>query len=368
MGAAVISVSKDGCELSKKLAEALKPPFNEVKRFVFEKYADEDCEKFSDIKELTARIFGEFDALIFVCACGIAVRAIAPHIKSKTTDPAVVVVDDSGKFAVPILSGHIGGANALAKIIAVNTGAEPVITTATDNHGKFSPDLFAKANDLILDDLQAAKEVAAAVLRGDNVAEVGAFPAINIPEDIFRPEISSVGIEIVQKPTLKEPDRRFPGLEDWKPFPPIRLELMARNIVLGIGCKRGVTADIIEKRVFAAFEYMGYDFRQVIEIATIDIKRDEQGLLEFAERHNLPIKFFTAEELMSVPEEPHNLKGSGFVLKITGADNVSERAAILAADGGRILIPKSYPNCTGDGVTVAAAARPIVIDFAKEQQ
>lgn len=366
MGAAIISVSKDGRDLSKKLAQALKPPFNEVKRFVFEKYADEGSEKFSDIKELTMRLFGEFDALIFVCACGIAVRAIAPHIKSKTTDPAVVVVDDSGKFAIPILSGHIGGANSLARIIAVYIGAEPVITTATDIRGKFSPDLFAKANNLILDDLQAAKEVAAAVLRGDSVAVTGAFPMINIPRDVFRLEICSVGIDIVQKPNLKDLNR-FSGLEGWKRFPPINLDLLARNIVLGIGCKRGVPADIIEKRVFAAFEYMKYDFRQVVEIATINLKRDEQGLLEFAERHKLPIKFFTAEELMSVPEEPHNLKGSDFVLKITGADNVSERAAILAADGGRILIPKSYPNCTGDGVTVAAAAKPIVIDFAKEQ-
>lgn len=359
MGAAIISVSRDGRDLSKKLAEALiHHPFDEVKRFVFEKYADEECEKFSDIKDLTARLFGEFDALIFVCACGIAVRAVAPHVRSKTTDPAVVVVDDSGKFAIPILSGHIGGANSLARIIAVYIGAEPVITTATDNHGKFSPDLFAKANNLILDDLNAAKEVAAAALCGEGVVLQSQFDTINVSGDIFnRPEVCSTWIDINQRPNP----------QGSKHFPPIVLELLARNIVLGIGCKRGVPADIIEKRVLAAFEYTGYDFRQVIEIATIDLKREEKGLLEFAERHNLPVKFYTAGELMSVPEEPHNLKGSGFVMKITGADNVSERAAILAAGGGKILIPKSYPNCTGDGVTVAAAAKPIVIDFAKEQ-
>lgn len=359
MGAAVISVSKEGCELSKKLAQALTPPFNEVKRFVFEKYAGGDCEKFSDIGELTARLFGEYDALIFVCACGIAVRAIAPHIRSKVTDPAVIVVDDSGKFAIPILSGHIGGANSIARIIAAYTGAEPVITTATDNHRKFSPDLFAKANNLIMDDLKTAKEVAAAVLRGETLALQSQFDMINGSQDLFNSGISGIGINIIQKPPLtKNGDH----------YPPILLNFLARNIVLGIGCKRGVPADVIEKRVFAAFEYMGYDFRQVIEIATIDLKRGEQGLLEFAERHKLPIKFFTAEELMSVPEEPNNLKGSGFVMKITGADNVSERAAILAAGGGKIIIPKSYPNCTGDGVTVAAAAKPIVIDFAYEKE
>lgn len=361
MKIAIISVSTAGIELAPKFAEKLSAA-DEVSVFCFERNmpdnsADTNAKTFTDLGELISQIFGEYGALIFVCACGIAVRAIAPHIRSKTTDPAVVVVDDLGKFAIPILSGHIGGANMLARVISSEIGAESVITTATDIRGKFSPDLFAKANNLILDDLQAAKEVAAAVLRGECISAVSELDIINFPKDLFNGEISGVGINILQKPSPKGGER----------FPPIILDLLARNIVLGIGCKRGVTADVIEKRVFAAFEYMGYDFRQVIEIATIDIKRDEQGLLEFAERHNLPIKFFTAEELMSVPEEPHNLKGSGFVLKITGADNVSERAAILAADGGMIQIPKSYPNCTGDGVTVAAAAKPIVIDFAKEQ-
>lgn len=355
MKAALISVNENGRELSKKIIRPLVLIHAGARRFVFEKYADNDCEKFSSIGELTAKIFGEFDALIFFCACGIAVRAIAPHIRSKTTDPAVVVVDDSGKFSIPILSGHIGGANMLARLISKELGSELVITTATDIRGKFSPDLFAKANGLILDDLKTAKEIAAAVLRGECISIMSEFEVINHPMDLLTGEISGVGIDIHQKPGTPK-DR----------FPPVVLDLIPRNIVLGIGCKRGISADIIEKRVFAAFEYMGYDFRQVVEIATIDLKRDEQGLLEFAERHNLPIKFFTAEELMSVPEEPNNLKGSGFVMKITGADNVSERAAILAADGGRILIPKSYPNCTGDGVTVAAAAKPIVIDFAKE--
>lgn len=360
MGAAVISVSKDGCGLSKKLAEALKPPFKEVKQFVFEKYADEGSEKFSDIKELTARLFGEFDALIFVCACGIAVRAIAPHIRSKTTDPAVVVVDDLGKFAVPILSGHIGGANSLARIIAEYIGAEPVITTATDNHGKFSPDLFAKANNLILDGLEAAKEVAAAVLCGEGVVLQSCFPTINVPKDIFnRPEICGTFVDILQT-------TNFLNFGDHDYFPPIRLELLARNIVLGIGCKRGVSADTIEKRVFAALEGRN-DIRQVIKIATIDIKREEKGLLEFAERYKLPIKFFTAEELMSVPAEKYGIKGSSFVKKITGADNICDRAAVLAAGGERLLFWKDCPNCTGDGVTVAAMGKPIVIDFAKEQ-
>lgn len=352
MKIATISVSESGIDLAVSLAEKLRGE-HEIKTFCFWKYCKDSLtgvEPFTNGTELIAKIFGEFDALVFFCACGIAVRTIAPHIRSKLTDPAVVVVDDGGQFAVPILSGHIGGANALAARIAKDIGATPVITTATDVHGKFSPDLFAKANDLILDDLNAAKEIAAAVLRGEGVAVVSAFDMINIPKEIFREEVCRFGITIEQKPELKA-----------ERFPPITLELLARNIVLGIGCKRGVTADIIERQVRRTFDLTGYDLRQVTEIATIDIKRDEQGLLEFADRHNLPISFFTAEQLMSVNAKVHGIKRSEFAMKVTGADNICERAAIFSSGGG-LLIRKSVLN----GVTVAAAAKHLIIDFKKD--
>ena len=355
MKIATISVSENGLSLAMTLAEKMCGE-HEVKSFCFWKYCNNSAvEPFTNGTELVAKIFGEFDALVFFCACGIAVRTIAPHIRSKLTDPAVVVVDDGGQFAIPILSGHIGGANALAKQIAEKIGAVPVITTATDVHGKFSPDLFAKANDLILDDLNVAKEIAAAVLRGESIAVVSAFDMINIPKEIFREEICRFGIFINQKPEKSA-----------EHFPPVTLEVLAKNIVLGIGCKRGVTADVIERQVNKAFELTGYDLRQVVEIATIDIKRDEEGLLEFAERRGLPIRFLTAAELMSVPAEVHGIKGSDFVMKTTGADNVCERAALFSSgEGGRLLIPKCCLDENSDGVTVAAAAKPLIIDFGK---
>lgn len=357
MKIATISVSESGLELAVKLAEKLRDENCEIRTFCFWKYCKDSltgAEPFTNGTELIAEIFGEFDALVFFCACGIAVRTIAPHIRSKLTDPAVVAIDDGGKFAVPILSGHIGGANALARQIAENIGAVPVITTATDIHGKFSPDLFAKANNLILDDLKAAKKIAAAVLRGEHIKIKSDFEMINLPEEIVPGQDSSrADITIVQ-------NRSFSN------NPEKTLELLTKNIVLGIGCKRGVTGDVIERQVNKAFKSTGYDIRQVTEIATIDLKRDEQGLLEFAEQRGLPIRFFTAAELMSVNAEEHGIKGSDFVMKTTGADNVCERAALLASDGGKLLIPKGNFEGNSDGVTVAAGARPVVIDFAKE--
>lgn len=360
---AVIAVSGAGSVLALDIAQKLRGSVFEfckceVNVFCFERNKPDGAaaESFSNVGELTARIFGEFDALIFVCACGIAVRAIAPHIRSKVTDPAVVVIDDCGKFAIPLLSGHYGGANALSRHIAERIGVTPVITTATDARGKFSPDLFAKANDLILDDLEAAKEVAAAVLRGESIDLQSQFPMINVPRDVFRYDHSTVGIDISQ--------RNVPHIEGG--VPAVCLSLTARNIFIGIGCKRGVPADTIERTVLTGLESSGYDFRQVTGIGTIDIKRDEKGILEFAERHNLPLSFFTAEELMNAPEREYRFSSSEFVRKVTGADNVCERAAALASGGGRLLLIRGYQHWSWECVTVAAAAADIIIDFEKE--
>ena len=168
MRAAVFSVTRRGAELSKRIAKAF-PDGWDVTRFCFERYPTDGAELFANLAQKTAEVFPECGAVVFVCACGIAVRAVAPLIKSKQTDPAVVVLDDCGKFAVSLLSGHLGGANRMTEIIAEAVGAQPVITTATDAGGRFSPDCFAAANGLIFKDFSAAKELASAVLRGEKI-------------------------------------------------------------------------------------------------------------------------------------------------------------------------------------------------------
>ena len=119
--------------------------------------------------EWTNRQFGQADAIIFVCACGIAVRSIAPFVKSKKTDPAVLVVDECGKYVISLLSGHLGGANELAETVARLLGALPIITTATDLHHQFAVDVFAKKNGCAIASMKAAKEFSAAMLAGESV-------------------------------------------------------------------------------------------------------------------------------------------------------------------------------------------------------
>ncbi len=345
MKAAIVSVSAGGAALSRKIADVLSGLGFKGFRYSFAKYAAmENCEPFSNLGELAARLFAEnCGALVFVCSCGIAVRAVAPHLKSKAADPAVVVVDDMGRFAVPILSGHLGGANRIAELIAKGIGAVPVITTATDVRGKFSPDSFAKANDLIIGDLGTAKEIAAAVLSGEKIGLISNYQYVNIPTELTESNNYRVGIVISADPHCK-------------PFE-VTLNLIPRNIIIGIGCKRGTSAEVIERRVFSELEHAEIDRRRVKVLASIDLKADERGLCEFSQKYGIPIRFFSAAELMSAAGD---FSSSDFVRRTTGADNVCERAAVCC--GGRLVLRKT----AGEGVTIAAAELSTTIDFQRE--
>ncbi|MGN0587197.1 MAG: cobalt-precorrin 5A hydrolase [Oscillospiraceae bacterium] len=342
MKIAVISITEKGRLLSRKITAFLNEKHS-VERFCFHTHSDEIAHSFDDISSLTAKLFIGYDALIFVCACGIAVRSIAPHIVSKTCDPAVIVIDDCGKFAVPILSGHIGGANCLAGLISENIGAVPVITTATDVGGRFSPDSFAKANGLIITDINAAKEIAAAVLDGEKIGLCSDYPCENIPSEFLPDGACRTGICI-------SADRSK------KPFD-VTLSLVPRNIIVGIGCKRNTSCDTIETHIVHCFETAGIDLDRLCAAATIDIKADEKGLIEFCQKYKINLLTFSADELMKVSG---SFSCSGFVLEKTGTDNVCERNAVKA--GGKLILPKT----TGSGVTAALAEFPVTLDFERK--
>ena len=275
-----------------------------------------------------------------MCACGIAVRAIAPHLRSKTSDPAVIVIDDCVRFVIPVLSGHIGGANELARRLAELLGAQAVITTATDTGGHFSPDSFAAANGLIITDMSASKAIAAAVLYGEKVGFASEYAYINMPEELSADTSCRTGIYV--------------GCCEKDPFP-VTLKLVPRNVVVGIGCKRGTACEAIENAVISALETPGIALERVCSAATIDLKADEAGLLEFCEKHGLKLTAYSAQELMGTAGE---FTKSDFVKSVTGVDNVCERSAVRCS-GGRLILGKT----AADGVTVAAAEIPLTLDF-----
>lgn len=329
MTAAILAFTRRGAALGKVLAEALDASLHVPARF-----ADEvGAEAYDSLEGWTARMWGEKDALIFVGACGIAVRAIAPHVKDKFTDPAVVSVDEAGKFVVPLLSGHVGGANELALRVAALTGGQAAISTATDVNGLFAVDVWARERDMAITDRTLAKEVSAALLEGKAVGFASDF-GHPCPQGLTVSP-AELGVWVTWK-TGNGPFART-------------LRLVPKGLILGIGCRRGTPQAAIEEAVSAALA--GYEFATVERVSTIDLKQDEPGLLAFCAAHDLPLSVYSAAELAAAEGD---FTPSDFVKGITGVDNVCERAAVLA--GGAILVPKQAKN----GVTVAVAGRKIV--------
>lgn len=279
-------------------------------------------------------LFPVVDALIFVGACGIAVRAIAPFVRSKLTDPGVIVVDEMGLQAISLLSGHIGGANELTRRIAAQIGAIPVITTATDIHQRFTADEWAKKNGLAIASMQAAKRFAAEILRRD-LPLYSDFPiAGKLPGGLFPGENGSCGLVISC--------RKRDVFED-------ALCLIPRKLHLGIGCKRGTPMEKIRAAVLKTLEENGIYMKALADAASIDVKKDEAGLLQFCEAWKLPVYFYSAGELMGAEGA---FSASEFVKNTVGVDNVCERAAMLSAGkNGKLIVRKS---CM-DGVTVAVS-------------
>ncbi len=254
-------------------------------------------------KDLVGEIFDKFDALIFICATGIAVRMIAPHIVSKLSDPAVIVIDERGQNVISLLSGHVGGANELTLKIATEINANPVITTATDIENKIAVDSFAGKLGLRPEPKAAIKAINAAVLRDEPVY----LTAGNV-----------------------------------------RLNLNPLKLIAGVGCKRGTSAESIFQALVAACALINQPVERVNILASVDLKRDEVGLLEVAKALDIEIKFFSAAELAKKITD-YKLSESQFVKKTIGVGNVCEAAALCCVNSARFALTKK----SFDGVTVA---------------
>ena len=284
----------------------------------------------------TEKSFRSCTALIFIGAAGIAVRAIAPYVKSKAEDPAVLCVDETGGAVIPLLSGHLGGANALAREIAALTGGTAVITTATDLNGLFAVDLWARRQHMAVLQPERIKHVSAKILRGETVRVDCPWPIAGEPP--ARVETGKPGDVCVS--CYQQNDEA--------------LQLAPRIVTLGVGCRRATTRETLET-AFARFcMERGLLPQAVKAAASIDLKRDEEGLRAFCAAHAWPLRFYTAEELGALPG---TFTASAFVEKTTGVDNVCERAAVCA--GGR-LTERKY---AAEGVTFAAAEGPFAPDW-----
>lgn len=312
-----------------KLAEKLTDDFGA--------YADR-CNRGISLKKWTEKAFKEADTVVFIGACGIAVRAIAPYVVSKVTDPAVIVIDECGDFVISLLSGHLGGANDMARRIADSIGSTPVITTATDRNDVFAVDEWSKRQKAAVLEPKKIVLVSSKILDGKDVKVRTDF---DMPSDT--PEHIALSDD--------DPDIEF-GYIEKDPRP---LHIVPQIVHLGVGCRKG-TEEIAIESAFAAFKKeTGLIERSVVKCASIDLKAGEPGLREFCEFHGWRFDTYSAEELSLAEGE---FESSEFVKKTTGVDNVCERAAVTSSGGTLVL--KKYAH---EGVTFACAVEPYHPDW-----
>ena len=301
----IISFTEKGAELSLKLQNIYHDAL------LYSKYPAKNIKMLEkDIKSFTADIFKESKAVIFISAIGIAVRAVAPLIVSKDKDAAVIVLDDTGKYVIPVLSGHIGGANEMALEIAEYINAEPVITTATDRNNKFAVDVWAEKNNLYIDDITMIKEVSSRLLRNEKVGFISDYEVNGtLPENVIADVQRECGIVIANN-------------IDILPFP-YTMQLIPKEYLI----ERVLKENNIDKR-------------KILSIASIDIKKDEKAINMLAEELNVPFITYSKDELANVQGD---FTSSNFVKNITGVDNVCERA-VKCFCGSEIIVKKICEN------------------------
>ncbi len=335
MRTVAVAYSSGGCRILLKLKEMFGDDIDIFCKTSSESYGIEQIE--GNMTRWTGEMFGRYDAMISVGALGIAVRHIAPFVKNKCTDPAVIVIDDAGRFVIPILSGHIGGANELAAKIADVLGSIPVITTSTDIHQRFAVDVFAKKNDLSITNMSLAKESSARLIDGRYVGFHSDLPIEGkIPDGLTIADDGEFGIDITYTPRDGVFDRT--------------LTLIPRDIVIGVGCKRDTDPKRMMSFVNDILEKEGISRYRIKRVSSIDLKSDEPAIIQLSKRFKTELSFYTAEQLNSIEG---SFTSSDFVKSVTDVDCVCERSAVYG--GGELIMKK----VASDGMTIALAKERI---------
>lgn len=309
----IISVTKNGDKLTEKIRS----------EFEAQIYFS------SQIKEVglavaAARLFKTSSAIIFIASTGIAVRAIAPFVNDKASDPAVVVVDSTGRFVISLLSGHIGGANELTERIAEFIGAVPVITTATDNLGIKAPDSFAVENGLIIESMDKAKLISTMLVNGKKVAFIS--ECFKTPQGYVE-KVDEAEAAVLVTDSDDICIKKLQG----KPV----LRLIKKDIVIGLGCRKGFTPSVMLNCVYEKLKEFHIDIRAVKIVATAEIKREEEAMVNTARELSAELKVFSMNDIKKIEEK---FEGSSFVEKAVGVRAVCEPCVELC--GAQILSGK----------------------------
>lgn len=368
---AIAGFTANGCVLAQKIANELEGARAWAPHRISEEVG---LPGFDSVGAWAGEAFAQgCDGIVFVGACGIAVRAVAPYVASKMHDPAVVCVDEAGRWAISLLSGHVGGANDLARRIARIVGATPVVTTATDVRGAFAIDEWAARCGLVIANPQLIKRVSGTLLEGGHVGVrvgrqvslTGELPAGFVREECANGTDSASGI---RKPCPAEAapahdsadtaralhahvhiGPELPGESD-----PDTLHLITRNAVVGVGCRRDCEPATLQDSVETALASLGLAPEAVSTLATIDLKAAEPAVVELAAKHGWRLRTFSAQALAA---QGGDFASSEFVRTHVGVDNVCERA-LACCGAARVLNKQAH-----QGTTVAVGLVPEVLSF-----
>ena len=332
MKVAIISVSDKGKELALTIKKHLDDDSTVIRADLFHK----------DVKKYLKIAFYEYDAIVAIMASGILIRSIAPYIKSKTTDPAVINIDDNGNFVISTLSGHLGGANKLTNKIATLIDATPVITTSSDINNRLGIDVLASDLYLSIDNPKEILFFNKAILDGQKITltmkNEKKYLLNYLEKNTLEMDVSLVNSDTVSEDEIKV------GLDGHE------IILKEKKMVVGIGCRRGKEYEKINEGFSKSINELNIDASRVNQLASAEIKKDEKGILKLSEKLNIPVNFVDMERLKLF--ESQDVQKSEFVKSKFGIYGVCEPSALITAGFDSKLI---YKKTSYDGVTIAVA-------------
>jgi cobalt-precorrin 5A hydrolase len=354
-GIAVVAITRHGVETALKIKEALDNAGLTCTVYAPKKYNQNGVVPLDkNLAEFIKDTYRTVDALVAVMATGVVIRAVAPYLESKLTDPAVIGVDAAGKFVISLLSGHYGGANELARVIAKGIGGTAVITTASDVTGKQSVDELARALHLTIQNPESLVAVNVAIVNGDRLVLV-LIGDVEIPTnqvgcyEIKKAQNTAQAFEIINDYDAGVVVTREPLSID-KFVKPITI-LRTKHVVVGLGARKDSSADNIIEAVVTALERVHAPLASVNRFATVEIKRSSPAMLKAVEQLGKPLEFLSVDELRSLSHKDLS-PDSKMVQEKIGVGGVCERAALLVAGkNSRLILKKTKLN----GVTVAIA-------------
>lgn len=332
MKVAIVSVSDKGKKLAVTIKEKMDNDSTIIRADVFHK----------NVKKYLKIAFYEYDAIIAVMACGILIRSIAPYIESKTSDPAVLNIDDNGNFVISTLSGHLGGANSLTNKIAALIGATPVITTSSDINNRLGIDVLARDLYLSIDRPKEILFFNKAIIEGHEITLTSKSKKEYLIE-YLKNNTLEIDVCFNYSEDLDEDEIRV-SLDNHE------LTLKERKMVVGIGCRRGKECEKIYEGLKKSFSDLNIDKSRVNQFASAEIKKDEKGILELSEKLNVPVNFVELEKLKLF--DSNDVQKSEFVKSKFGIYGVCEPSALIMAGFDSKLI---YKKTSFDGVTIAVA-------------